>query len=73
MMLKGLIVSSFATLAIALGGSVFADSKEGPGTPSTVKEPVSDPAKQAKTEQMLKAIEPGLTGDQGNPVPSEVK
>jgi len=72
-MLKGLIVSSFATLAIALGGTVFADQNEGAAVPKEVKDPVSDPAKQAKTEAMLKAEEKGLSGDQGNETPSEVK
>lgn len=62
-MFQGLIVS----------GSVFADQNEGPAVPKGVEDPVSDPAKQAKTEEMLKAEEKGLSGDQGGEMPSEVK
>lgn len=77
-MKKGLILSSFAALAIALSGVVFGEDqfvydKDGPGAPKEVKDPVSDPAKQAKTEEMLKEEAKLLSGDQGGEVPSEVK
>ena len=41
--------------------------------PKEVKDPVSDPAKQAKTEEMLKEEAKALSGDQGGEMPSEVK
>jgi hypothetical protein len=72
-MKKGLILSSFAALSIALASTVFADQNEGPSVPKEVKDPVSDPAKQAKTEEMLKEEAKALSGDQGGEVPSEVK
>ena len=73
MMHHKFFVGSFAALAIALSGGVFADENEGPAVPKEVKDPVSDPAKQAKTEQMLKEEGKALSGDQGGETPSEVK
>ena len=73
MMRKGFIVSSFAALAIALSSAVFADQNEGPAVDKEVKDPASDPAKQAKTEAMLKAQDPALSGDQGGVNPAEIK
>jgi hypothetical protein len=70
-MLKKIVVSSFAALAVALSGAVFAD--EGPDAPKEVKDPVSDPAKQMKTEAMLKDEEKALTGDQGGEMSSKAK
>ena len=72
MMSKGLIVSSFAALAIAVSGAVFADENEGADVPKSVEDPVSDPVKQSKTEEMLEAAEKGLSGDQGGEVSSKV-
>ena len=72
-MFKQIVVSSFTALAIALGGAVLADQNEGPGTPKEVQDPVPDPAKQMKTEQMLKDEAQELSGGQGGVTPSEVK
>ena len=72
-MLRKIVVSSFAALAIALGGAVFADQDEGPDVPKEVKDPMSDPAKQMKTEQMLKDEAKALPGDQGDEMSSKVK
>lgn len=70
---KGLVISSFSALAIALASTVFADQNEGAPVPKEVKDPASDPAKQAKTEEMLKGEANALSGDQGGEAPSEVK
>lgn len=73
MTFKRLIAVSAATLAVAVAGTVAAAPQEGPGTPKSVENPVLDPAKQVKTEQILKGQEKALTGDQGNEISSKVK
>ncbi len=72
-MKKAIILSSLTALAIALSSTISADQNEGPATPKEVKDPVSDPAKQAKTEQMLKEEGKALSGDQGGEVSAKVK
>jgi hypothetical protein len=79
-MLKGVIVSSFSAFAILLSGSLFAaegpgipkSAPEGPDAPTSVPDPIGDPDKQEKTEEMLKGMEKGLTGDVGGETPSTV-
>mgnify|MGYP003573174027 FL=1 len=80
-MSRGVIVSSLSALAISLCGSVFAAEgpgipkapPDGPGAPASVpEEPIGDPEKQAKTEEMLKGMEKGLTGDVGGETSSQV-
>ena len=72
-MKKAIMLSSFTALAIALSGTIFADQNEGPAVDKEVKDPVSDPAKQAKTEAMLKSEGQALSGDQGGVNPAEIK
>ena len=60
MIYKRFLVTSAAAFAIALAGTTFAD-------------PVSDPAKQEATEEMLKGEAGALSGDQGDAAPASVK
>lgn len=79
-MSKSVIVSSFSALAIFLSGSVFAAegsgipkaAPDGPGQAASVAEPIGDAEKQETTEEMLKGMEKGLTGDVGGEMSSEV-
>ena len=74
-----LTLSLLSALAISLSGTVFAAegpgipkaAPDGPDAPASVPNPIGDPEKQAKTEEMLKGIEKGLSGDVGGEAPSE--
>ena len=69
-----LYVATAATLAFALASPVSAGvdpEAEGAPAPKEVTAPVSDPAAQAKTEEMLKEEAQEFSGQP--PVPSEVK
>ena len=68
-MSKKFIISLLSAAAILISGSVFA--ADGPDAPASVPDPIGDPEKQAKTEEMLKAAEGGISGDQGGEISSK--